>query len=126
MSKAKATGSVVDLNTYDYKRTSIRGKDGKIRHSASNGDAIAKTMLVFVAGGGKLEDVVRANGLDDKFKGRKVSDGAGLYRMSLGVSLRALVRAGTPVKIGSITVKSLKQAVDVPKVEKNGRKKKAA
>lgn len=133
MAKAK-TGSVVDLGTYDYKRTSIRGKDGKVRHSAGNQDAVFKAMLVATAAGVKLEDVVKANGLDDKFKGRKVSDGPGLYRMSLGVALRALVNAGTPVKIGSITVKTLKQHVDVPKVEKvatakakkNGRKKLAA
>jgi len=118
MGKKKEAGSVVDLSRYEYKRTSIRGSDGKVRHSASNGDAVAKAMLLLHTGKSTIAGVVRANGLTAKFKDRDPEANPGLYRMSVGVALRALVKAGTPVTIGDVVVKSLKQAVEMPKVDK--------
>jgi hypothetical protein len=117
--------SVVDTEKFNYETTKIRGADGKLRHSRGNQDAIAKAMLVFVAAGGDIKKVVKANGLTKKMEGR---DGlnAGLYRMNVGVQLRKLVRDGTPVVIGDITVKSLEQYIKVPEaVEKPARKKAA-
>lgn len=110
---ASESASVVDTEKFNYDTTKIRGADGKVRHSKNNGDAVANAMLVFIAGGGDIKKVVKANGLTKKMEGR---DGlnAGLYRMNVGVQLRKLVRDGTPVVIGDITVKKLDQAVKVP------------
>lgn len=126
--KKEATGGIVDTSKYNYDRTSIVGADGKTRHSASNGDAIAKAMLVFIAGGGDIAKVIKANGLGDKYDVAKY-DNMGLLRMSVGNSLRGLVRNGTPVTIGDIVVKTLEQRVAVPESvekDKKPRAKKAA
>lgn len=112
----KKSESVVDLSRYDYTRTRIRDTSGKVRHSTGVDDAVARALLIHTAGGGKLGTVIRDNGLTAKYKGREDSN-PGLLRMSVGGSLRALVNAGTPVKIGAITVKTLKQTVALPKVE---------
>lgn len=119
--KAKSSGSVVNLDRYDYERSSIRDASGKVRHSASNGDAIAKAMLLLHTGKQTIAGVVRANGLTAKFKDRDPEKNPGLFRMSVGVALRALVNHGTPVTIGDVVVKSLKQTVALPKVEKTER-----
>lgn len=80
-------------------------------------------MLLFTAGGGDIARVIRDNKLEMKTKGRN----AGLLRMSVGVALRGLINNGTPVKVGSLTVKTLKQPIVMPKVEAAapGRKKAA-
>ena len=121
MAKKKATGSLIDTAKYDYQRVSIRDKNGKVRHSAINGDAISKALLVHTAEGGTINGVIRDNGLTAKFKDK--GGNAGTLRMSVGVALRAIVRSGEAVKIGKVTVKSLKQAVELPKVEKAAAKK---
>lgn len=121
--KSKSSGSVVDLKKYDYKRVSIRGADGKVRHSAINGDAVAKAMLLAVSQGVGIGEIIKANDLSSKFT-IKDAVNPGLLRMSVGGSLRALVKAGTPVKIGKVRVESLKQAVELPKVEKAASKPK--
>lgn len=110
---------------YNYKTTKIRGKDGKVRTSRGNGDAVANAMLVFTAGGGDVQTVISANKLTDKMAAhlkKKGPKAAGIIRMCLGVMLRALVRNGTPVKIGKTTVSDLKQKVEVPKVVKAEKK----
>lgn len=110
MATKKAT---IKTGDYDYATTKIRDKSGKLRHSTGNGDAVAKAMLLHVAAGGTAKQAADANGL-------KIKDGgnAGTYRMALGVALRGLVRNGTPVKIGTVTVKMLSQRVALPKVSK--------
>lgn len=123
--KSKSSGSVVDLGKYNYKRVSIRGTDGKVRHSAINGDAVAKAMLLAVSQGVGIGEIIKANDLSSKFT-IKSAVNPGLLRMSVGGSLRALVKAGTPVKIGRVKVESLRQAVELPKVEKTAPKLKKA
>lgn len=113
----KETGGVVDTATYEYGSTKIRDKDGKVRTSRGNGDAVANAMLLFLSGGGDIDQVIRANKLEDKMKPHAKKQ-PGLRRMTLGVMLRALVRNDTPVKIGKITVEKLTQKVEMPKVEK--------
>lgn len=106
---------------YEYGTTKIRGKDGKVRSSRGNGDAVAKAMLLFTAGGGEITTVINANKLQERMAGhmkRKGPKAAGLQRMTLGVMLRALVRNGTPVKIGKELIEKLTQKVELPKVEK--------
>lgn len=118
MAKTKPASIGAD---YDYEATKIRGKDGKVRTSRGNQDAVAKAMLVFTAGGGEITTVINANKLQDKMAAHMKKKGPkapGLQRMMLGVMLRALVRNGTPVKIGKELVEKLTQKVDVPKVEK--------
>lgn len=111
----KAKPSTIDMSGRDYKRSRVVGADGKVRHSASNDDAVARAMLTFVAGGGDFDKVIAQNKLGDKYpKGAKGFGNPGLFRMSLGGTLRALVRAGTPVKIGSIEVKTLEQRIADP------------
>jgi len=124
--KAPESASVVDISKYEYETTKIRDVTGKVRHSRGNGDAIANAMLVFIAAGGDIKKVVKVNGLTKKMEGREGLN-AGLYRMNVGVQLRKLVRDGTPVVIGDITVKTLEQNVKVPEaVEKPARKPRAA
>lgn len=127
MAKSKETTSIAA--DYDYETTKIRDKEGHIRTSRGNGDAVAKAMLVFTAGGGEITTVINANKLQDKMSAhmkRKGPKAPGLQRMTLGVMLRALVRNGTPVKIGKELIEKLTQKVDVPKVEKIERVAKAA
>lgn len=110
----KRKSTTIKTGDYKYVTLSVRGKDGKIHYSRGNGDAVHRAMLVHVANGGTVQQVISANGFD-KF-GTGGNDGT--LRMSVGVALRAAVRAGEPVKIGGLTVKSLKQAVALPKVDK--------
>ena len=127
MAKAKQTESIA--SGYDYETTKIRGKDGKVRSSRGNNDAVAKAMLLFTAGGGDLVTVVNANKLQEKMAPhlkKKGPKAPGLVRMCLGVMLRALVRNGTPVKIGREIIEKLSQKVELPKVEKIERAAKAA
>ena len=63
MAKAKTPSIAAD---YEYSALKIRGKDGKVRTSRGNGDAVARAMLLFSAGGGEIVTVVNANKLQDK------------------------------------------------------------
>lgn len=114
--KAKKEGTSIDMSDRDYKAIRVENKDGTIRHSRGNGDAVAKAMIAYVAGGGDLMAVVKANGLTDKY-GQKDFPNQGMFRMTLGNSLRALVRAGTPVKIGKEIVSTLTQRVANPAIK---------
>lgn len=122
MAKRKTKSASV-IGDHEYDVTRIRDKDGKLRSSRGNGDAVANAMLIHKAGGGEIDAIIRANKLTDRMKPHaKKQDG--LKRMTLGVMLRGLVNNGTPVKIGSVVVKSLKQRVALPKVEKlNGERR---
>lgn len=119
--KAKKTAkqaegaSVVDTSKFEYDTIKVRGADGKVKHSKGNGDAIARAFLVFSTTGKDIMQVVRANKLAERLKGRDVN--AGLFRMTLGVMLRAMVRRGEHVTIGDVVVKSLEQRVAVPEVK---------
>lgn len=122
MAKTKSASIAAE---YEYDTTKIRGKDGKVRSSRGNGDAVAKAMLLFLSGGGEITTVINANKLQDRMAPHMKKKGPkapGLQRMTLGVMLRALVRNGTPVKIGKELVEKLSQKVDLPKVEKAERK----
>lgn len=126
--KSASVSTLASLAERDYTKTRVVGHDGRIRHSKSNDDAVARAMLVFTAGGGDIAKVIKANGLGDKYKPEQ-HDNQGLLRMMVGNSLRALVRAGTPVVIGDVTVKTLEQRVAVPDAvdkTKKARRKKAA
>ncbi len=116
MAKRKAKGrkakSSIDTSGYKYGLTRIRDSSGKLHYSRGNQDAVATAMLVHLAAGGTVQQVVKANDLKIKADGN-----AGTVRMAVGVALRGLVRNGTPVKIGKISVKTLKQKVALPKVE---------
>lgn len=118
MAKAKPASIAAE---YEYDTTKIRGKDGKVRSSRGNGDAVAKAMLLFTSGGGEITTVINANKLQERMAPHMKKKGPkapGLQRMTLGVMLRALVRNGTPAKIGKVLVEKLTQKVDLPKVEK--------
>lgn len=98
---------------YDYDKIKVRAKDGTLVTSSGTADAVARAMLLHLAvNGGTVNQVIAANGL-------KVKKGPneGLVRMAVGNALRGLVRNGTAVKIGAVTVKTLKQVVALPKVE---------
>lgn len=121
--KKKAKGTGIDMSDRDYKAIRVENKDGTIRHSRGNGDAVAKAMIAFVAGGGDLMKVVKDNKLTEKY-GQKDFPNQGMFRMTLGNSLRALVRGGTPVKIGSIEIKSLDQRIADPALKESAPKTK--
>lgn len=127
MAKAKETTSIAA--DYEYETTKIRDKEGHVRSSRGNGDAVAKAMLLFTANGGEITTVVNANKLQEKMAPhlkKKGPKAPGLIRMTLGVMLRALVRNGTPVKIGKEVVEKLSQRVELPKVVKTERAAPAA
>lgn len=104
----KTATATIDPSKYDYKTAKTVGKDGKTVKSLGNGDAVQKAMLLFKASGKDISQVIKANGLPQVVSNY---DNLGLLRMSVGNSLRALVKAGTPVTIGSITVSKLSQRV---------------
>lgn len=127
MAKRKAETASIDMSDRDYRRVRVIGKDGRTRHSASNDDAVARAMLTFVAGGGDLDKLVKANKLIEKYPGGSAGyKNPGLFRMSLGGTLRALVRNGTPVQIGSVTIKSLDQRVADPNIDAPAKARKQA
>lgn len=128
---AKAKSKSIDMSERGYRRVRVVGADGASRHSTHNDDAVARAMLTFSAGGGDWDKVIKDNKLGDKYpKGAKGYKNPGLFRMTLGGTLRSLVRAGTPVKIGNIVVKTLEQRVADPATptspERKPRKRKAA
>ncbi len=113
---------------YDYETTKIRGKDGKVRSSRGANDAVARAMLLHTANGGDIVTVINANKLGERMAPhlkKKGPKAPGLVRMCLGVMLRAMVRNGTPVRIGKVVVDKLDQKVDLPKVDKVAAKKAA-
>lgn len=122
--RKKAEGAVINTADRDYKKMKVRNKEGVLLHTVNNGDAVAKAMLLHTSKGGTLEEIVNANKLQDKWANLKGGN-AGTWRMSLGVMLRAMVKRGEPVKIGSIKVEKLTQKVEVP-LEAATKRKKAA
>lgn len=108
-----AKKAVIDTSDRDYKKIKYRTPEGELRVSSGNGDAVHKAMVVLLAKGGTIKDVIAANSLDVK----KTGANEGQLRMAIGGALRGLVRNGTAVKIGSIKVEKLTQRVDLPIVE---------
>lgn len=110
---------VIDRDKYSYQRVKTVDSEGKVRSSASNGDAVARAMLSLTTD--QLADLARANDLDmAKYKN------AGLARMALSNRLRALVRKGTAVQIGEHLIKKLDQRVkleEAPKTKAKAEKK---
>lgn len=101
----------IDTGKYEYGRVKYRDKDGKTKVSRGNLDAVALAMLGM--GPKELDRVVKDNKLEDKVaKARTLN--AGQFRMSIGNSLRAIVRAGEAVTIGDHTIKKLDQRVALP------------
>ena len=86
---AKNEATVIDPSGYDYGATKVVDKAGKTRTSIGNGDAVQRAMLKFMAAGKDIGQVIRANKLAQD---PKKYENAGLLRMSVGNSLRALVR----------------------------------
>lgn len=113
MAKKKET-STIDASAYDYKTTKVLDGKGKVVSSTGNGDALQRAMHAFKATGKDFMQVARANKVDID---SKQYDNAGLFRMALGNKLRGLVRNGTPVVVGDITVKSLDQNVKLAEVD---------
>lgn len=106
---AKASANIIDTTKYDYDKTKFRDGEGKARFSKSNGDAVAQALLG--ADRDALIAVVKANGLEAKFKELVKHDDTGVFRMSLGNSLRAMVRKGTGVKVRGHSITKLDQKV---------------
>lgn len=123
--KKAAEGTVIDTSDRDYKKMKVRATDGKLLHTVNNGDAVAKAMLIYTSKGGDIGELAKANGLGEKFAA--ITGGnAGTWRMSLGVMLRAKVKRGEPVKIGSIKVEKLNQKVEMPNLETGSKRGKKA
>lgn len=114
----KATkANVIDTERYVYSRSKVRTSDGKIHHSWNNNDAIARALS-----GTNYEQqvkIMRANGLADRLanvhaKAESGKINRGLFRMYLGISLRAMVgkfekKEGDPPTINGRAIKSLEQ-----------------
>ena len=117
---ARAKKTVIATGDYDYERVKVRNKDGSVRYSTGNQDAVARAMLIHVTAGGTVEQVVARNKLDVKPRGKRSE---GLFRMAVGGALRGRVRNGEPVTIGKIVVKSLAQRIALPKEEGGAKSK---
>ncbi|MDD1762968.1 MAG: hypothetical protein LUQ59_12125 [Methanothrix sp.] len=127
MKKAKNdTNVVIDTSKYDYKTLRVRDRNGKLRHSVSNGDAVSLAMLNMDHDA--LVNVMLANKLEDRFSKHAKTLNHGHFRMILGQALRALVRRGKKVKIGKHRIEALDQKIDVSKLLAivEGKKGKAA
>jgi len=109
--KSNATASVINADEYDYKRTKVRGKDGALHYSRNNGDAIAKAFQLLKVQGKDMASVARDNKLGIK---RDDYKNQGQFAMAISNRIRAKVKRGEAVRVGSVTVNSLKQRVDVP------------
>lgn len=109
--------SIIDREKYNYDRVKVQDKEGKTRYSYSKGDAVARAML-----GMDHEDlvkIVKGNKVLDERIGRHADKPAnsGQFRMMVGNSIRALVKRGTPVKVGKHTISDLNQDVPIPEVK---------
>lgn len=93
-----------------YQRDRVLTEDGKVRHSATNGDAVAKAM--FGMSRQRMEECAETNGVADRMAKHAAAPN-GRYRMNLGNILRGLVRNGKAPKIGEHTITDLKQDVTV-------------
>lgn len=106
-------GQVVDTAKYKYPRIKVRGPDGKARYTASNCDAIAKSL--FGMDRAALEEVANSNHqerLVPQFAVRNL----GHARMILGQALRHAIAAGDKsIRIRGINVLALDQEVPWPK-----------
>ena len=111
-----ATSTLSGLSERNYEPIKVRDANGKAKVSRGNGDAVARALISLDAKA--LNAVVKENGLTDKHKNRVAeSPNMGLARMSIGNSLRAMVRRGEHVVIAGLTIKSLDQNVKVPGIE---------
>lgn len=108
-------GGLIDRKKYNYQATKIKTKDGKVRKSYGNGDAVAKAMLGLDSD--QLVTVIKKNKLDDKLGKHIGNVNAGQMRMFVGNALRALVRKGNTVTIGKHQVASLDQDIDISALE---------
>lgn len=99
----KGDKSVVNHDKYAYTRTRMKSETGAVKVVVSNGDAIARALSYLSTK--ELDGLVKQHGLPKP----KASLNAGLRKMSIANSLRALVRGGVPTKIGSHIVRSLDQ-----------------
>lgn len=106
---AASADKVMKIDASRYNRTKFKDASGKSRHSAGNGDAVAQALLG--AGPTDLRAIARDNGLTDRMARYEGSTNPGQYRMNLGNMLRGMVRKGTHVNIGGVTVEGLAQVV---------------
>lgn len=111
---------MIDRSKYDYQTTRVIGKDGKVRHSAGNGDAIARALLGLAHD--EIVRVIKQNGLQDKLGKHIDQVNPGQLRMFVGNSLRGMVRRGEAVTVGKHVIKSLDQHVEVDEAPPAGAK----
>lgn len=125
--KNDTPAAMIDRGRYDYERVKFRDPStGKIRHSAGNGDAVARAMLGLNVG--QVVHTAMTAGLDElvsKHSDKRTSN-PGQFRMIVGNALRALVRKGTSVQIGDHLVKKLDQKVALPPVDEPKKSARAA
>lgn len=111
MAADKTGGNIIDTSKYNYDKTKYRDGEGKAKFSKSNGDALAKALTG--ADRDALKQVASDNGLADRFKELAKHDNLGQFRMSLGNSLRAMIRKGVGVKVRGQKITDLKQDVTI-------------
>lgn len=111
---------------YVYPRIRVRGPDGRIHYSAGAVDAISKAMFGMTYK--QLIEVMDQNNLRQRLE-RHLPKRIGHFKMILGQTLRARVRAGQTVTVRGVRVVELDQPMPWPtgyKQEKIKRKIDAA
>jgi hypothetical protein len=97
--------SVIDQEKYKYERVKHVGPDGKAKHTASNGDAVAVALRGLSRE--RITEVARANGVDEARLDKWERLNSGMFRMNAGQALRKIVRAGETVHVGEMAITAL-------------------
>lgn len=111
---AKSGGAIIDRDKYQYEKVTIVDAQGKRRTSHGNNDSVFRAMKKVTTTDG-VRKLLKINGLAD----RAPSGNSGTYRMSVGNSLRAVLRRyekdpdnEKPLNIAGIPITSFDQ--DIP------------
>lgn len=121
MAKTEKTGSIMGEG-YNYDTLRVRDKEGKLHYVRGNHDALTKALALHMIVNGKdIMTVAKANKLE-----LAEYTNPGQLRMAVGNKLRAILNRGEPVVVGTITLKSLNDRVDLPTEEAGEAPAKAA
>lgn len=103
--KATTDGAVsIDKAKYGYEAVTREVEGGKKRKSYDNADNVAKALRNKTDA--EVEKIAKDNELGDKFKSLSHLN-PGMRRMSIGNTLRGIIRKGGKVKVDNKNVASL-------------------
>ena len=109
--------SIIDRDKYDYVKTHRVDSKGKKRTSYGVGDSVGDALAKYAPKLEQLRPLLKKNGLPD----REPTSNPGQFRMSVGGSLRAVLRRhekdpdnNPPLKIANLEITSFDQVIPDP------------